>query len=76
MTMEDLKALERAHENAVRDLQNLAVIIVESVLLGKNPSDAQILAYESKKKKVMDINADLAKALDTEFNDVIYGGAR
>lgn len=55
MTMDDLRMLKRAHENAVRDLQKLAVNIVERVLLGKNPSDAQILAYESKRKKVMAI---------------------
>ena len=29
MTMDDLRMLERAHENAVRNLQNLAVNIVE-----------------------------------------------
>ena len=73
MTMDDLRMLERAHENAVRDLQNLAVNIVERVLLGKNPSDAQILAYESKKKKVMAINADLARAMNEEFEDVLNG---
>ena len=73
MTMDDLRMLERAHENAVRDLQNLAVNIVERVLLGKNPSDAQILAYESKRKKVMAINADLARAMNEEFEDVLNG---
>lgn len=73
MTMDDLRMLERAHENAVRDLQNLAVNIVERVLLGKDPSDAQILAYESKKKKVMAIKADLARAMNDEFEDVLNG---
>lgn len=73
MTMDDLRMLERAHENAVRDLQNLAVNIVERVLLGKDPSDAQILAYESKKKMVMAIKADLARAMNEEFEDVLNG---
>lgn len=73
MTMDDLRMLERAHENAVRDLQNLAVNIVERVLLGKNPSDAQILAYELKKQKVMSIKADLARAMNEEFEDVLNG---
>lgn len=73
MTMEDLKMLEQAHGNAVRDLQNLAVIIVESVLLGKDPSAAQIRAYEAKKKKVMDINADITRAMNEEFEDALNG---
>ena len=73
MTMEDLKMLERAHGNAVRDLQNLAVNIVERVILGKNPSAAQLIAYEAKKKKVMEINADIARAMNDEFEDLLNG---
>lgn len=73
MTMEDLKMLERAHENAVRELQNLAVNIVERVILGKNPSAAQLVAYESKKKKVIAINDDLVRAMNDEFEDLLNG---
>ena len=73
MTMEDLRMLERAHENAVRELQNLAVNIVERVILGKNPSAAQLIAYESKKKKVMAINDDLVRAMNDEFEDLLNG---
>lgn len=73
MTMEDLKMLELAHGNAVRELQNLAVNIVERVILGKNPSSAQLIAYEAKKKKVMEINADIARAMNDEFEDLLNG---
>lgn len=76
MTMEDLKALEREHEAAVRDVQNLAVNILDYVMDGGEIAAEQRTAYGEAKERVMRVKSDLAKALETEFNDVIYGGAR
>ena len=76
MTMEDLKALEREHEAAVRDVQNLAVNILDYVMDGGELTAEQRTAYCEAKERAMRVKSDLAKALETEFNDVIYGGAR
>ena len=76
MMMEDMKALEREHESAVRDVQNLAVNILDYVMDGGEITAEQRTAYGEAKERVMRVKSDLAKALETEFNDVIYGGAR
>lgn len=73
MTMEDLKALEREHEAAVRDVQNLAVNIVDFLMAGGEFTTMQQLAYREAKKKVMRIKRDLAKALEDEFEGVLHG---
>ena len=73
MTIEDMKILERNHEQAVRELQNLATNIVEWLMAGGEFTTMQQLAYRDAKKKVLQIKRDLEKALDDEFEGVIYG---
>lgn len=73
MTIDDMKILERNHEQAVRQLQNLAVNIVDFLMAGGSLTTAQMLAYRDAKKNVMRIKRDLAKALENEFEGVLHG---
>lgn len=73
MTIEDMKILERKHDRAVQDVQNLAVNIVDFLMAGGNLTTAQMLAYRDAKKNVMRIKRDLAKALENEFEGVLHG---
>lgn len=73
MTIEDMKILERNHEQAVQAVQNLAVNIVDFLMAGGSLTTAQMLAYRDAKKKVMRIKRDLAKALENEFEGVLHG---
>ena len=63
MTIDDMKILERNHEKAVQDVQNLAVNIVDFLMSGGSLTTAQMLAYRDAKKNVMRIKRDLAKAM-------------
>ncbi len=73
MTIEDMKILERNHEQAVQAVQNLAVNIVDFLMAGGSLTTAQQLAYRDAKKNVMRIKRDLAKALENEFEGVLHG---
>ena len=73
MTIEDMKILERKHEMAVQKLQNLATNIVDFLMAGGEFTTAQQLAYREAKRQVMRIKRDLAKALEDEFEDALYG---
>lgn len=73
MTIEDMKILERKHEQAVQNLQNLATNIVDFLMAGGEFTTMQQLAYREAKKKVMRIKRDLAKALENEFEGVLHG---
>ncbi len=73
MTIEDMKILERNHEQAVQAVQNLAVNIVDFLMAGGSLTTAQMLAYRDAKKNVMRIKRDLAKALENEFEGVLHG---
>ena len=73
MTIEDMKILERKHEQAVQNLQNLATNIVDFLMAGGVFTTMQQLAYREAKKKVMRIKRDLAKALEDEFEGVLHG---
>ncbi len=73
MTIDDMKILERNHEKAVQDVQNLAVNIVDFLMSGGSLTTAQMLAYRDAKKNVMRIKRDLAKALENEFEGVLHG---
>lgn len=73
MTIEDMKILERNHEQAVQAVQNLAVNIVDFLMAGGSMTTAQMLAYRDAKKNVMRIKRDLAKALEDEFEGVLHG---
>lgn len=73
MTIEDMKILERKHEQAVQNLQNLATNIVDFLMAGGEFTTMQQLAYREAKKKVMRIKRDLAKALEDEFEGVLHG---
>ena len=64
MTIEDMKILERKHEQAVQKLQNLATNIVDFLMAGGEFTTAQQLAYREAKRQVMRIKRDLAKALE------------
>lgn len=73
MTIEDMKILERNHEQAVQAVQNLAVNIVDFLMAGGSLTTAQMLAYREAKRQVMRIKRDLAKALENEFEGVLHG---
>ena len=73
MTIEDMKILERKHEQAVQNLQNLATNIVDFLMAGGEFTTMQQLAYREAKKKVLRIKRDLAKALEDEFEGVLHG---
>lgn len=73
MTIEDMKILERNHEQAVRQLQNLATNIVDFLMAGGEFTTMQQLAYREAQKKVLRIKRDLAKALENEFEGVLHG---
>lgn len=73
MTIEDMKIMERNHEQAVRQLQNLATNIVDFLMAGGEFTTMQQLAYREAKKKVMRIKRDLEKALENEFEGVLHG---
>jgi glutamine amidotransferase PdxT len=73
MTIEDMKILERNHEQAVRQLQNLATNIVDFLMAGGEFTTMQQLAYREAQKKVLRIKRDLAKALEDEFEGVLHG---
>lgn len=73
MTIEDMKILERKHEQAVQNLQNLATNIVDFLMAGGEFTTMQQLAYREAKKKVMRIKRDLAKALEDEFEGELHG---
>lgn len=73
MTIEDMKILERNHEQAVQKLQNLATNIVDFLMAGGEFTTAQQLAYREAKRQVMRIKRDLAKALENEFEGVLHG---
>ncbi len=73
MTIDDMKILERNHEKAVQDVQNLAVNIVDFLMSGGEFTTAQQLAYREAKRQVMRIKRDLAKALENEFEGVLHG---
>lgn len=73
MTIEDMKILERNHEQAVRQLQNLATNIVDFLMAGGEFTTLQQLAYREAQKKVLRIKRDLAKALENEFEGVLHG---
>ena len=73
MTIEDMKILERNHEQAVQAVQNLAVNIVDFLMAGGSLTTAQMLAYRDAKKNVMRIKRDLAKAMENEFEGVLHG---
>ena len=73
MTIEDMKILERKHEQAVQNLQNLATNIVDFLMAGGEFTTAQQLAYREAKRQVMRIKRDLAKALEDEFEGVLHG---
>jgi len=73
MTIEDMKILERNHEQAVRELQNLATNIVDFLMAGGEFTTMQQLAYREAQKKVLRIKRDLAKALENEFEGVLHG---
>ena len=73
MTIEDMKILERKHEQAVQKLQNLATNIVDFLMAGGEFTTAQQLAYREAKRQVMRIKRDLAKALENEFEGGLHG---
>lgn len=73
MTIEDMKILERNHEQAVRQLQNLATNIVDFLMAGGEFTTMLQLAYREAQKKVLRIKRDLAKALENEFEGVLHG---
>lgn len=73
MTIEDMKIMERNHEQAVRQLQNLATNIVDFLMAGGEFTTMQQLAYREAQKKVLRIKRDLAKALEDEFEGVLHG---
>lgn len=73
MTIEDMKILERKHEQAVQNLQNLATNIVDFLMAGGEFTTMQQLAYREAKRQVMRIKRDLAKALEDEFEGVLHG---
>ena len=73
MTIEDMKILERKHEQAVQKLQNLATNIVDFLMAGGEFTTMQQLAYREAKRQVMRIKRDLAKALEDEFEGVLHG---
>ena len=73
MTIEDMKILERNHEQAVRQLQNLATNIVDFLMAGGEFTTMQQLAYREAQKSVLRIKRDLAKALENEFEGVLHG---
>ncbi|MBQ2016147.1 MAG: hypothetical protein II207_04005 [Clostridia bacterium] len=73
MTIEDMKMLERKHEQAVQKLQNLATNIVDFLMAGGEFTTAQQLAYREAKRQVMRIKRDLAKALENEFEGGLHG---
>lgn len=73
MTIEDMKILERKHEQAVQNLQNLATNIVDFLMAGGEFTTMQQLAYREAKRHVMRIKRDLAKALEDEFEGVLHG---
>ena len=73
MSMEDLKILEAEHDRAVREVQNVAVNIAEKVVAGEEVPEAMRLVYRAAKGRVLRVKADLARALENEFDTVLRG---
>lgn len=73
MNMEEMKILEAEHDMAVREVQNVAVNIAEKVVAGEDVPEAMRLVYRAKKGRVLRVKADLAKALENEFEKVLRG---
>lgn len=73
MSLEDMKILEAEHDRAVREVQNVAVNIAEKVVAGEEVPEAMILVYRAKKGRVLRVKADLARALENEFETVLRG---
>lgn len=59
MTMNDLDALNRAHDGACQELNRCAVAIAEAVAEGREPDDADLKAYEVAKLGVESTRRDL-----------------
>ena len=73
MNMEDLRILEAEHDRAVREVQNVAVNIAEKVVSGEEVPEVMHLVYRAAKGRVLRVKADLARALENEFETVLRG---
>lgn len=70
MTMNDLDALNRAHDGAVKEMNRCAVAIAEAVADGREPADADIKAYRVSKLGVESTSRDLEYCMSLALSEI------
>lgn len=76
MTFKDLEIMEKDHSLAAEKVKNFCVSVVDAMAVGDKLTKAQYDEYALLKADCIKKKAELAKMLDAEFEDVIYGGGR
>lgn len=71
MTMNDIDALNRAHDGAVKEMNRCAVAIAEAVADGREPADADIKAYKVSKLGVESTRRDLEYCMGLALAEII-----
>ena len=73
MTLEDLRILGARHDRAARNVVAIATNIAEAVADGGELPEEMRQAYIRARAECIAAKGDLAKALEDEFEDAIYG---
>lgn len=73
MTMKDMDALNRAHDAAVRNMGNAAVIIAETVSEGRVPTEGMLRDYHFAKLGVQSTRRDLENCVSIELCEILDG---
>lgn len=76
ITLRDMEILEKQHAEAAAKVRDFCVSVIDMMRPGDRLTDAQFAEYEKLKKVCLDKKAELARVMDSEFEDVLYGGGR
>lgn len=71
MTMNDIDALNRAHDGAVKEMTRCATAIAEAVAEGETPTEAEIKAYKVSKLGVESTRRDLEYCMSLALAEVM-----
>lgn len=70
MTMNDLDALNRAHDGACKEMNRCAVVIAESVLANRSVKKSELKAYEIAKLGVESTRRDLEYCMGLALSEI------
>lgn len=71
MTMKDMDMLNRAHDQALRNMGDAAVIIAEAALAGKTPTEQMVKDYRIARLGVESTRRDLEYCLQIDLQEIL-----